>query len=697
MDGDKIKDFLVYNFEKGIVLIVMLMSGFLVYTGLGKPIITEKHDPARLAQRATDVKRQVDDDHTDAIVNDPEKPREPNFNIAEEQDKFRKAIPADVYAINVMDPSKQSKDKQRRQDPTLPQPRGLETHGVIASLAFRSKNGLYALADLEPADELEVIEVKPKRSRSRGRDRMMEMMGGYEGEGAGMDMEMNMEMMMEEQMSMMEMGAETADGASGPVRKLANDKNLSGFTPSATKDLKTGVEQPPVPGIGLFIAGTAVIPHKEIIENYRVALSYSEGYDPMKRDLPIYIDYQVQRADVTDKSVDELTDTDWIVRDNKLLTTFNAAAYWSGFAPEIVPNDYTVPGLTMWIPPVVLDPYQDFATNPLVPLRSQRDIEAELADAEAEAAKENAGAVSIDDFEAVSGGGVSRSFGGMEEMDMEMGMEMDMEMDDGYGMGYGMGGRPGMEGKAAEENPVDYKLLRFYDFAYIKGKSRQDANRPMLNRKYVYRIRFAVNDPNFPEKPELQPKGSTLDPEAYQRYTTLSADAEQNQKRNFKRWSEWSEPSQPTSLPSFDQSAFGSVKPVKPRFIQRGQRTVRLETEAPKAEVVAESFDAALGVFVPTLIEASEGTVLSQKVESADVVDPITLEVKKTGEKTIKSSATIIDVEGGVPLELLEDDDDIIEPGLFLIMDGDGNLKVRDSVQEQRRYRIKSFAEERGL
>ena len=122
-----------------------------------------------------------------------------------------------------------------------------------------------------------------------------------------------------------------------------------------------------------------------------------------------------------------------------------------------------------------------------------------------------------------------------------------------------------------------------------------------------------------------------------------------------------------------------------------------IESEPPKAEVVAESFDLKLQVFVPTLIEATEGTVLSKKVETADVIDPITLEVKKTGEKTVSSSATIIDVEGGLPLDIVEDDPDMTEPGMFLMIDSMGNLKLRDEAQEQHLYRIKSFAEDRGL
>lgn len=703
MDTDKLKDFAVYNFEKLIVAIVVLMSAYLVHSGLGQPIITNEEDPKLLEQNANDVKLKVDENHTEAIVNAPEKSREPDFDIAKEQQKFRNPIPSDLYAQIPWDRTKSSSEKVRRQDPVLAKPAGIRATGVIASLAYRSKDGLYALTELEAADELEVVDVKPKRTRRSNKRSMMEMMmGGGDEEMGGMDADYEMEMMMMDS----QMAGAGAASASGPVRKLSPEKNL-GLAAKTTQSLQTGDDQPPVPGIGLFIAGTAVIPHKELIDSYQKALSYATDYDPNTRDKPRYVAYEVERADVTTKSVDQLTDADWIVRDSNAITIRNAAMYWSGFAPEVVPADYWMDGVTMWIPPVLLDPYASFATHPLVPLKTQRDLDAERALLEAEAEKQNA-VLDPGNWKIDIGGGNTRSRGGMDMMEMDMGMDdYDMEMDMGMdmGMGMGMGGRSASEGQPAEDNPVDYKLLRFYDFFYIKGKTYQvrgkvtamDPNAPKLNRKYVYRIRFAVNDPNFPKKPELQPKGSSLDPDAYKRYIALSADAEQNQERSYKRWSEWSEPSAPVALPSFDQAAFGSVKPNKPRAVMVGSKQVLLETESPKAEVVAESFDPQLGVFVPTRLEATEGTVLSQKVETADVVDPITLEVKKTGEKTIASAATVIDVQGGAPLEIVQDDEAIVEPGLFLMMDGDGNLKVKDATEQQQLFRIKSFADERGL
>ncbi|MCA9137316.1 MAG: hypothetical protein KDB00_11175 [Planctomycetales bacterium] len=702
MDADKLKDFALYNFEKLIVGIVVLMSAYLVHSGLGQTVITKVHDPKKLELNANDVKqRVVDEDHTEAIVNAPDKSREPVHNIAQELQKFRNPIRSDLYAQTAWDKTKSSSEKVRRQDPVLGKPAGIQATGVIASLAWRSKDGLYAISELEPADELEKVEVKPKRTKKSKKADMMEMMMGGGDDMSGMDAEYEMEMMM-----MQNPMASASTTASGPVRKLAPEKNL-GTTAKATQSLELGEDQPPVPGLGLFIAGTAVIPHKELINSYQKALSYAAEYEPRVRDRPRYVAYEVQRADVTTKSVDQLTDADWVVRDSNEITIWNAANYWSGFAPEIVPTDYWMDGVTMWIPPVLLDPYASFATNPLIPMKTQRELEAERAELEAEAEKASTGPADRDKYTVDIGGGNTRARGrgGMDMMDMEMGMDEAYDMEMGMGMGMGMGGQSAMEGQPAEENPVDYKLIRFYDFYYIKGKTFKvggratplDPNAPKLNHKYVYRVRFAVNDPNFPQKPELQPQGSSLDPEAYKRYIALSASAEQNQQRDFKRWSEWSEPSAPTSLPSLDQAEFGSVKPHRPRVVTSGPRRIVLELEPPKAEVVAESFDPKLGVFVPTRMEATEGTVLSQKVESAEVVDPITLEVKKTGETTIVSSATVIDIEGGAPLEIVEDDEAVVEPGFFLMMDGEGKLKVKDATEQQRLYRIKSFAEERGL
>ena len=696
MDADKIQNFIVHHFEKAVVVLVFGLSGFLVYAGMGKEDITKLHDPKKLQDDATQVRNSVDDDHTATIVD----PRVPNYDIAAEREKSGEDIDEKKYLPpEIWDHIKQETNRVRRKDPVLAKPSGMRIEGVVGSMAYRSTSGNYLLTTLEPADELEQVEKPRSRSRDKDQESMMEMMGmGEEDMGMGMGM-MDMDMM-----GGAPGGAQSED--SGPVRTMDAAYNL-GATGKDTFSIANGAEQKPIPGPGIFIAGTAVIPHKELIESYQEALSDATEYDPIKRDRPLYVDYEVQRADITGRTIADLKEEDWILRDSRLKTTFDAAQYWAGYAPEIVPADYVIPGTTMWIPPIMLDRYQHFAVNPLVPMKSQRQLEAEQAARDAEA---NIGddVINPEDVKLNDAGNASHAFGGGMGMDMMGGMDDMMGgmegMDMGMMMGGGMGGGVGntMAGKPAEENPVEYKLLRFYDFAYIMGrKGGNDKDAPKRGRTYVYRIRYGVNDPNFPQDEKLQPLSRSLDKDAYQRYAQLAAQAVKDQKRSYTRWSEWSDPSDPTQLPTFDRASFGPVKADKSRRVTANGRSIVIESSSPTAEVVASSFNTLYGVFVPTLIKAQEGTVLSKKVETADVVDPISFEVKKIVEEpkkpvVIRSTATIIDIEGGLPLEFVEEDE-MVEPGMFLMMDSSGKLQVRDSIDEQRVYRIQSFAKERGL
>jgi hypothetical protein len=119
------------------------------------------------------------------------------------------------------------------------------------------------------------------------------------------------------------------------------------------------------------------------------------------------------------------------------------------------------------------------------------------------------------------------------------------------------------------------------------------------------------------------------------------------------------------------------------------------ESEPPKAKVMMTHFDYALRAKVGALLEVTEGFVFGVKPETADVVDPITLEVKKVESPVMASGATVVDIDGGAPMTIQEGDD-MREPGMMLIFDPNGGLKVHDEVNDQELYRIKSFADERN-
>ena len=464
-------------------------------------------------------------------------------------------------------------------------------------------------------------------------------------------------------------------GGGGAGRKFNTNFDF-GLRPTATTDKRN-----PVPAVGWFIAGTAVVPHKEIYEAYELALKDADQYDP-RRDTPVYFNLDVQRADVTDKPVDQLAEEDWEgIFWNRENYTKLAALKWSGFAPEIVPDDYRDEAFTMYIPPVLLDDYSTFALHPLIPMIPQKELKELLNPGVVEEEAQEFDIEGNDNLTLLAPGARGGMMGAGMDMDMDMEMDMDMDMD----MGGMMGGM--MFGRGIERDPVDYKLIRFYDFVGFPKS-------PKFGRKYVYRLRYSVNDPNFPFNQALQPKSNSLAPEVAKRVMDLMADAAATKKRSFQRWSEWSAPSEPASLPTLEQYFSGPVNPGTINNWTVGGKAVQYTRDPPKAKIVASQFDKTYGARIPMRLDVTEGSVLSHKAESADVVDPITLKVKKLPDAEIVSGTTIVDLDGGGPLKIAEDD--LTEPGMMLLFDQSGKLIVTDEVGDQEFYRIYSYADERG-
>jgi len=674
MDADKIKNFFLNHCEKMILSVVILGSGYMMYVGSQKPNFLETNQPEQLASRANSVKSDVDLNHNDNII--PE--RQPTFDIVSQTARLDTAVDPLDYSLPKTWTGKSPNSVVRRLDPELLPPESLIVRSVVTSIAIRGSRtepDAYALAALEDADPVEKVEKPKKRERrtrgtgrgAGGEDMMMEM-GGME------DM-----MMMEDMMS--EMG-EGLGGGSSSNRKFDSQHDL-GMRPVATQDKAN-----PEPAVGWFIAGSAVVPHRQLYEAYKQALQDADQYDP-RRDTPFYYDLQVQRADVTDKSVEQLVDADWTQVWDRTLYTKLAAYNWSGFAPEIVPSDYRDEALTMWLPPVLLDDYRSFAFHPLIPKLSQSQIKREQGNVEEETEVKEFSMEMEDDTELVAPGqrsnggfGGDDMYGGMGmEMGMDMGMDMGMEGGMMMGMGMAMMGRG-----ALEADPVDYKLIRFYDFAGFK-------NSPQFGRKYVYRVRYAVNDPNFPFAETLQPKVSSLAPDVATRVQDLMSSALKDGKRKFRRWSDWSEATDPVSLPTLEQYFAGPIERGAISTWKVAGKDVEYARDAPKARILASQYDLKTGARVPMQIDVTEGSVLSKKMESADVVDPITLTVKKMPDAELISGTTVVDLEGGSPLAITEE---LSSPGMMLLFDQSGQLTVTDEVSDQQMFRTFTYAEERG-
>ena len=677
MDADKIKNSLLLHFEKMILGVIVAVSGFLIYQGTNLPNFLKEKQPDQLVQEANSVKLAIDEDHTENIIAERD---DVDLDIVARTKDLYKPVDATTYKLSKIWVGETGSDSViRRQDPLLLPILDVRTVGVISTLALngaRTVDG-YDLSALEPADPVE----KEEKPRPRRRTRPQRGMGGMDMEmsGGGYGQEMMMDMMGGGMSG--GMGGPQTTEAGNPIRKFSSKLSL-GVTASSGAS-KTNFPQPK---LGWFIAGTALLPHREIYEAYELALKDAGGYDPA-RDTPLYYDFEVQRADVTDKSVDQLTEDDWVKAYDRVEYTQIADKLWDGFAPEIIPADYRDENITTWIPPVMLDDYGYFAMHPKIPMMSQ--IEMKRAAEAASLAKENEdnfdlNTFKIEDEDSVLNdpgssmrGGSSGGYGG-EDMMMDGG---------GYGDEMMMGGGMASFSRGRiEADPVEHKLIRFYDFGLYPARIAP-------GRKYSYRLRYAVIDPNYPASPSSQPGISKLAPEVAARVSAKNAETRQTKKRNFRLWSEWSEPTMPDSLPPLQQSFAGSVNPGTVNIYKVGNREIPVARDVPKAELLLSQFDKDLGVRVPVILkDVNEGTVLRQTVETADVIDPIELKIKKVTDYAILSSTMVIDIEGGVPLQISEG---LTSPGQILLFDGNGKLKVSEDVSEQRDYRVYSYADER--
>ncbi|TWT54595.1 hypothetical protein Pla22_22450 [Rubripirellula amarantea] len=682
MDADKIKNFFISHFEKMIFAAIVAVSGYLVYQGVGKENYLNKHQPDELIADANQVKLQIDEDHSEQVI--AERKFTNDREIFEKTVTLYERVDPTHYPIKNAWADPGAEAVIRRQDPLLSPVGDIRTMGVVCSLSFAGAKAPddYPAAKLEPADELEKAEKKkrPKRG-SRNQPSMEEMMmGGMGGPSS------------EEMMMMMGGGppptapkgkrGKNDDGRpTGPARKLNKkfDRGFAAVPESSTNN--------PQPKLGWFIAGTALLPHREIYEAYEMAFQDASGYNT-SRDTPIYFDLQVQRADVSEKAVADLTDDDWKLIWDRFKYTLLASKLWSGYAPEIVEEDYRDENITMWIPPVLLDDYSDFATHPEIPLLSKADLKIrKLKELQGDDDDE---AVNPDDFDlenaefALTGPKTgARNFGaGPGGSGMMMGDPSMM-----------MGGGMAMFGRGkVEDDPVINKLVRFYDFA-VNPLTTQSAK---PGRTYVYRLRYAVVDPNFPSDPSLQPKSSQLAAEVAARVMEKMNEARKAEKRDFSMWSPWSDPSDPVKLPSLQEAFAGSVDPGSISIWDVDGREVEYRRDAPTAELALTQMDMNTGVRAQILLKkVEEGSVLSHKTPAAQAVDPISLEVKKLPDYEILSGSTVIDLAGGTALSIVEDG--LTQPSTMLIYDEvTGKLIVSDDVTDQFEFRMNSYADERG-
>ncbi|MEZ6087196.1 MAG: hypothetical protein R3C05_04015 [Pirellulaceae bacterium] len=730
MDGDALKKLAINHVEKVVLGAVIAIFGLLIYNGLKIEPFAEAKNPENLKDTATQVMSQLQDNHWEAIKDEEDR----LFEVKYKSDVDKSRDPIDPgLTFNVYGPPK-SRASVKRRDPDIkaPQyaPQEIQLTGVLGALAYIPPESISSpYDDLEAAPALELEEEKKPRPKKKIRRPR-----GGGGEGSGMMME---EMGAGLEMAMPSEGSPEMMGmAGGGLARQLDPKYDRGFRGAGMGSTGMMVEgspmaspngqgaQRPIPWTHHFIAGTAVMPDELLNDEFQSALADAKGFDP-RRDRPRYMYFRVIRADVTDRSVEDLEEPNEdkiLAKQGDWLETTNTGTLnkymrnWAGAAQEVISPEYIDPILTTPIPPLLMQDYMRFVGHQLVPWAGQKKDGSKTEvkeDVKEEAVPQGPAIGNRLDIDALQGnrppvGGQRPGMGAGMEMGMGAGMEMGMgsgmemgmgagmEMGMGAGMEMGMGSGMGMGMGSTVVIASEYKLIRFYDF---RDKPSVNEHAPQPGRRYVYRIQVAIEDPNYPVNARFAPALKTLDSEALDRVQRRIADDKQLAEKDGRPyrtgyiWSAWSEPSPPASLPEVRWFVGGQTEPETTTNL--GDKTI-VKTPA-SSNVVAVNWDFRYATERTADFEkATIGTVLYKGQFTDEIVNPSNKEIKTLENASVKTGGMILDISGGDPLAVMVDEEEaMLAPGKTLVFDPEGGLQVRHEIEDAFLYRKYTFADER--
>lgn len=434
---------------------------------------------------------------------------------------------------------------------------------------------------------------------------------------------------------------------------------------------------------------TALVPVEEQYNIFTQAFENAMGYDPA-RDIPIYMGYFVERAEVVAGKEPEWKPVG-LRNGRSPQSPLKAVAEktipffsydWVSASESPEDRKYVHPVLTLPLPPRVGQEWQTAeVVHPKVPLAA--DAEAELDDAAEEEAPE---APSEDEdlfsggaggFDQRGGGGGGGRFGGGGRLGgggyAGGGGRGGGYAGGGYGGeggGYGGGGGGVGGGGSADSYQIGVAptaMLRFIDFTVTPGK------------QYRYRFRLALLDVNVMADPRALDRESKIrtDPARKKRIEQLAkAQGDPGIAARVDQpalMGDWSEPSEPISIPF----AGGA-------YVAGGKPAVQFNDE-PRAEVVVQAFDIQQvdpdskmqqAVEAEIKQEVRRGTVLNSSEEAWALVNQGRY-LRRLDKFNFRTGLTVLDMKGGDKLE-----GDYSRPTRVLLMDSTGSMRVQDETAD---------------
>jgi hypothetical protein len=715
MDKEALTGFFFLHIEKIILGAVLLLLGVFVYTGYSLESI--RKTPDELASLAQSAEENVVRDTWPAVADEYQPPtghvdRITNSQIPT-QDNFYMATKP------LMPSSRQQTEK--RQDPELQPPMDLEVYAVSGPVAYRMRrDATDPLADLNNA-EAEKIEKKQPRRRKKRRTPMY---------GYGSDMESSSDMMSDYMEGESDMESDMMSGYGSGM-----DMDMGGMYGAGAMAGGVSAASKKFPGFRAamgalakprdVVAVKALVPWQDHWDEYERAFSTAQGYNP-QRDVPRYLSYTAQRADVTDKPDEEPQESDWVtVSHTNQVRMQMLKDPWLP-VPELVDPRYVSPVLTMPVPPLMqreLDPLALHAETPrrdmmALAQRPPRPDEKEGDETTEETGEEPAVSDVPGDLpgaipgmggpgmgmpgmgmSGMSMGASGYGYGGSMESDYGYGSDMDSDygygsdMDSGYGYGYGGDmesdygygsdmdsdygsmasggyGYGGMSGMAAARGPrAEFLLVRFYDLSAKPG------------RKYRYRVQVLVEDPNHPQDPRMAPNERSLDEDVKTRLKEVEAREETDNRRYYFVRTEFSEPSDVISLDLNATALAGDVEAARSTSLPNFDGT--MPTAEPTGELISVVWDSDYACDVPALVKVHRGSVLNF-TKTAKVIHPVQLIYKEMPDYDFQTDHVVVDMLGGQELPSSDaiDEEPLKAPGEYILIDPRGRLFVRNELED---------------
>lgn len=443
-----------------------------------------------------------------------------------------------------------------------------------------------------------------------------------------------------------------------------------------------------------WVVLTGLLPYKKQWLEYGRVFRNAELKDP-RRDVPQYIHYQVQRAEVVPG--EDPRPEDW--KPINVVRELVKTRAWAGAHPEVIfpkflhpPVPNMVP-MAFPLPPVAKKVFgEEIAHEPEIPLYYQVEMP-KGPELDIDAIEDDPTKLRDPRLRGAMSTGYGQGYGMETGMDYGMGYGAGYEQDyGGYGgmygygpeMGGGYGAMAGMEGGYGMGMPrrdiPEYQLFRFFDFSVEPGKF------------YRYRVMLRLANPNY-ELPVQY-----LADEKLATATFVEAP--------------WSEETKTIRVPMDSRVLAGPVKPSLNVNVPPRGAVVSVHFDSENGKEVAEEFEVDRGQVLNFLgVEVAKekpaamspyGEMGVDPMMAAEGYDPMMMMGTEEGGAARRPAAKkrqpqepaekidyvtemlVLDFLGGE--SLLGKDRDLKEPGRFLLMDPAGNLVMQDELDDNEEW-----------